>query len=292
MGASGLGHIERLVTIAKPDVSIINNVAPAHLEGFGSLQGVAKAKGEIYTGLSMDGVAVVNADMPYQAIWDESLEGKAIVTFAINSQADVMAQDTHFDVHASHFMVKLDDQFHYINLPLPGIHNVSNALAAIAICYSLNVPTDAIVKGLETVQSAPHRLQLRAGVNGSQLLDDTYNANQASFTQALTVLKGYPTQHWLVLGDFGELGSDSKAIHQGLGEEAKAAGIHKLLTIGQQSQLAAHAFGEQAMVFETHSELEAFLHAELDENTTCLIKGSRFMQLDKLADALASKEQN
>ncbi len=292
MGASGIGHIERLVSIAKPDVSIINNVAPAHLEGFGSLQGVATAKGEIYTGLGKDGVAVVNADMPYQAIWDQTLEGKAIVTFAINSQADVMAQDTHFDVHASHFMVKLDDQFHYINLPLPGIHNVSNALAATAICYALNVSQEAIVKGLEKVQSAPHRLQFREGINGSKLLDDTYNANQASFSQALTVLKGYPSnQHWLVLGDFGELGPDSETIHQALGAEAKAAGIHKLLTIGEQSQLAAAEFGEMAISFDSTDDLQHYLKTELDQNTTCLIKGSRFMQLDKLADALASMEE-
>ncbi len=291
MGASGLGHIERLVNIAKPDVSIINNVAPAHLEGFGSLQGVATAKGEIYAGLSESGIAVVNSDMPYQGIWDESLEGKAIVTFAINSQADVMAEDTHFDVHASHFMVKLDDQFHYINLPLLGIHNVSNALAAIAICYALNVSAEAMVKGLETVQSAPHRLQLRNGINGSQVLDDTYNANQASFSQAIRVLKGYPTKHWLVLGDFGELGPDSELIHQGLGQEAKAAGVDKLLTIGEQSQLAAAAFGDAAMMFKTHRELESYLKIELDQNTTCLIKGSRFMQLDKLADVLAIEEK-
>lgn len=291
MGASGLGHIERLVNIAKPDVSVINNVAPAHLEGFGSLDGVARAKGEIYTGLDQNGVAIVNADMPYQAIWDQSLEQKSIITFAINSEADVMAQDAHFDVHASHFMVKLDEQFHYVNLPLPGIHNVSNALAAIAICYALGVSSEAIVKGLESVQAAPHRLQLRAAVNGSNILDDTYNANQASFTQALSVLKGYTGSHWLVLGDFGELGSDGEAIHQNLGSEAKAAGVTKLLTIGEQTRLAAEAFGDEAMMFESPTELEAYLKEQLAETTTCLIKGSRFMQLDKLADALAVTEE-
>ncbi len=291
MGASHIGDIRRLVEIAKPDVSLINNVAPAHLEGFGSLQGVATAKGEIYAGLDSNGTAIVNADMPYEAEWHDALDNKAVVTFAINSQADVKAEDIHFDLHASHFMVKLDGEYFYINLPLPGMHNVSNALAAISVCYALNISPEAMIKGLESVQAAPHRLQLRASINGATVIDDTYNANQASFSQALAVLNGFSGEHWLVLGDFGELGDDSESIHQNLGADAKATGVTKLLTIGEQSQLAAASFGDDAVIFTSLAELEAYLRDALTAEVTCLIKGSRFMQLDKLADALAIKEK-
>jgi len=291
MGASALGDIQRLVDIAQPKVSIINNVAPAHIEGFGSLEGVAQAKGEIYAGLADDGIAVVNADMSYEDIWHESLDAKSVITFAIDSQADVIAQDVHFDRNASHFMVQLDGEFYYINLPLPGMHNVANALAAISICYALGIAPESMITGLASVQTAPHRLQLRKAINNALLIDDTYNANQASFSQALNVLNGFETQQWLVLGDFGELGPESEAIHHQLGLDAKAAEVTKLFTIGEQSRLAANAFGDGAEHVEDKATLIELLQSQLTENVTCLIKGSRFMQLDKLADALASMEE-
>jgi UDP-N-acetylmuramoyl-tripeptide--D-alanyl-D-alanine ligase len=292
MGASALGDLQRLVDIAQPNVSVVNNVAPAHIEGFGSLEGVAQAKGEIYTGLADDGIAVVNADMPYEKTWHQALEAKTVITFAIDSQADVTAQDIHFDQHASHFMVRLDGEFYYINLPLPGIHNVANALAAISICYALGVAPESMIMGLATVQTAPHRLQLRKAINNATLIDDTYNANQASFSHALKVLNGFDGERWLILGDFGELGPQSEAIHHQLGLEAKAAGVTKLLALGEQTRLATKSFGDGAEHFEDKTTLIALLKADLTENITCLIKGSRFMQLDKLADALASKEEH
>jgi UDP-N-acetylmuramoyl-tripeptide--D-alanyl-D-alanine ligase len=287
MGANHAGEIAKLVAMAKPDVALINNVAAAHLEGFGDINGVARAKAEIYAGLATQATAVVNNDMPFVDDWQAVLKGKPIITFGIENDADITAQNLQVDPDASHFMVKLDDEFHHINLPMPGIHNVANALAAISVTKSLNISPTAMVKGLSSMTSVPHRLQLRAGVNGSHLLDDSYNANPGSYQKALQALTAFHSQHWLVLGDFAELGTDSESVHHQMGIDAQKAGIRRLWTIGEQSQNASQAYGAGAQHFDNVLELENQLKDELTDGVTCLIKGSRFMQLDKLADALA-----
>ena len=287
MGANHAGEIARLVDIVKPQVALINNVAPAHLEGFGDINGVASAKEEIYAGLTEKGIGIINADDYFADDWKVLLSDKKTVTFALETDADITAKDLQMSATASHFMVALDEVLHYVNLPLPGKHNVANALAAIAIAHSLNIPESAIVKGLALMKSVPHRLQLRAGVNQSQLIDDSYNANPGSYQQALNTLHGFSGEHWLVLGDFGELGSDSEDLHHQMGLDAKASGVTRLLTVGEESQNASNAFGDGAQHFDDMTVLQQQLQQELTTGVTCLIKGSRFMKLDKLADMLA-----
>lgn len=287
MGANHAGEIAKLVAMANPDVALINNVAAAHLEGFGSIDDVAKAKAEIYAGLNKQAIAVVNNDMPYLADWQQQLAGKKVLSFALENNADIKAENLQIDSDCSHFMVKLDGKFHFINLPLSGSHNVANALAAIAVTRSLDITVSAMVQGLSSMTSVPHRLQIRAGVNHSKLIDDTYNANPSSYMRALQVLGSFNSEHWLVLGDFAELGEDSVAIHYQMGRDAKKAGVSRLWTIGEQSQYATNTYGKDAQHFETISTLQTQLENELSANVTCLIKGSRFMQLDKLADALS-----
>ncbi|MFW5426604.1 MAG: UDP-N-acetylmuramoyl-tripeptide--D-alanyl-D-alanine ligase, partial [Methylophagaceae bacterium] len=287
MGANHPGEIARLVAMAKPDVAVINNVAAAHLEGFGNIEGVASAKAEIYAGLNKQSVAVVNNDMPFVSSWNAALSGKQVISFAVENDAEITAQNLQVDPDASHFMVKLNGEFHHINLPLPGMHNVANALAAISVTKALDIPEQAMVKGLSSMASVPHRLQLRSGVNASHLLDDSYNANPGSYQKALQALTAFHSMHWLVLGDFAELGPNSEEVHHQMGIDAKEAGVTRLMTIGEQSQRASQAYGARAQHFDSISELQATLQNELKEGVTCLIKGSRFMQLDKLADALA-----
>lgn len=291
MGANHPGEIARLTAMAEPDVAVINNIGPAHLEGFGSLQGVAEAKGEIFRGLKADGVGVINSDMGYDKLWQQTLDARRLLRFGLQQPADITALDLQPAVTGSQFMVRLDDVCHYISLPLPGIHNVSNALAAIAVCSALDIKPEAIVKGLASMKAVAHRLQLRPAINQSLLIDDTYNANPGSFRQALQTLMQFPGQRWLVLGDFGELGAEAATIHQHLGRDAKAAGVDRLLSIGQQSQLAAIAFGENAQHFHDQGELEAELKKTLAADVVCLLKGSRFMALDQLADLLAVEEK-
>jgi len=292
MGANHAGEIAGLVDIAKPSVAIINNVAPAHIEGFGSLEGVAKAKAEIFSQLSEQDTAVINADMDFVTLWQQQLQGKKVLSFAIENDADVVAKDVQLNPTSSHFMVELDQVLHFINLPLPGLHNVANALAAITVCHALKVSPEAIVKGLANMQGVPHRLQIRKGPQLSKLIDDSYNANPGSYQQALKTLQIFSGQHWLVLGDFGELGNDSEQIHQKLGLEAKACGVEHLLTIGEHSKYASESFGNNARHFTDMSLLQSYLESELQKDVTCLIKGSRFMKLDKLADALAALGEN
>lgn len=288
MGANHHGEIEKLVAMAQPQVAIINNVAAAHLEGFGSLEGVAKAKGEIYTGIATDGVAIINADMPYQAIWRPLIGERKTLTFGLENPADVSALDCQTTPAGSHFMVQLDGVNHFVSLPLPGRHNVANALAAMTVCHALGIEPSAMIKGLASIKAVPHRLQLRPTKQQAMLIDDTYNANPGSFGQALQTLKSFPGPRWLVLGDFGELGPDSLQIHQQMGREAKSADVHRLLTVGKQSAEAAAQFGDAAIHFADLDTLQNYLQQNLQAGVTCLIKGSRFMQLDKLADALAA----
>lgn len=288
MGANHHGEIEKLVAMAQPQVAIINNVAAAHLEGFGSLEGVAKAKGEIYSGLDADGVAVVNADMPYQHIWQPLIGDRQTLTFGLENTANVMALDCQTTPAGSHFMVQLDEVNHFVSLPLPGRHNVANALAAMTVCHALGVEPAAMIKGLASIKAVPHRLQLRPTKHEALLIDDTYNANPGSFGQALQTLQSFPGQRWLVLGDFGELGPDSMQIHQQMGRDAKTAEVHRLLTVGKQSAEAATQFGDNAEHFADRDSLQTYLQQHLQAGVTCLIKGSRFMQLDKLADTLAA----
>lgn len=290
MGANHPGEIGRLVKIAAPDIAIINNVSAAHIEGFGSEMGVAQAKGEIYAGLPLTGKAVINADMPYVGLWRQLLAGKCAVTFALDAEADIKALDLNLSPTSNHFMVMLDGVCHFVTLPLPGIHNVANGLAAIALTSSLGISAEAIVKGLGNIRAVPHRLQLRQANPAGMLIDDTYNANPGSFSRAIEVLKSFPGRHWLVLGDFGELGPQALQIHRQLGEQAKQAGVHRLFTLGTMSIEAAQAFGEGAQHFTDKTELQRHLQSNLYPEVVCLVKGSRFMKLDQLADAMSAEE--
>jgi len=292
MGASHRGDISRLVEIAPPHVSVINNVAAAHLEGFGDLLGVAKAKAEIFLGLVEDGVGVINADMDYVEQWKQVLADRQVVSFGLDNDADIKALDLQLDASSSHFMVELKGEFDYINLSLPGKHNVANALAAIAVTSAMDVPTIAIVKGLAAVSSVPHRLQLRQGVNQSQLIDDSYNANPGSYKQALATLSSFTGEHWLVLGDFGELGDESEQLHRQMGLDAKESGVQRLWTIGSESEQASNAYGVGAEHFNNIESLKDKLKDELSSDVVCLIKGSRFMQLDQLADTLVENGES
>lgn len=290
MGTNHPGEIAYLMSIVSPDVSVINNIASAHLEGLGSEEGIAKEKGSIYQGLKENGVAVVNADMPYESIWQPLIANRKTIRFALQNEADIHADYIQPEPTSSHFLVHIDGVNHHVTLPLPGLHNVSNALAAIAVCVALDIPVDAMVRGLNKVQAVPHRLQMRKGLSGSRLIDDTYNANPGSYLRALETLAGFEEPRWLVLGDFGELGEDGDAIHQTMGLQARSAGVTSLFTVGEKSQLAAAEFGENAIHFEDVQTLQQLLQNTLTADVTCLIKGSRFMQLDKLADAIAEAQ--
>ncbi|MGD8484278.1 MAG: UDP-N-acetylmuramoyl-tripeptide--D-alanyl-D-alanine ligase [Thioalkalispiraceae bacterium] len=289
MGANHPGEIAYLVDIVEPDVGIVNNAAAAHLEGFGSLEGVARTKGEMFAGLNEEATAVINADDDFSTLWDDMAGSHHKIHFALNNKdrAEVSA-DWQVGAEGSHVTVTSSEMAFDFHLALPGKHNVMNALAAIAATLSVNVPVSAIVAGLEKMQPVKGRLQLKPGIGGSRILDDTYNANPASLGVALDVLKCYPGEHFLALGDMGELGKNSQTLHAEAGKQARQSGVSRLFTLGPLSVYAAEAFGKGANNYQDHAEMIDALNKQLNSNITLLVKGSRSMHMEKIVNAVSA----
>ena len=287
MGANHPGEIEYLSMLTQPTIALVNNAGEAHLEGFGSLEGVAEAKGEIYSGLSSHGVAVINVDDPYTYVWQELCEGKAYITFGLEKDADVMAdyKMTYIGLEAC---IRANKKSVEVLLPLMGRHNVMNALAATAVAVAAGIEFDVIVTGLQNMQPVSGRLELKQGLAGSRIIDDTYNANPASLRAGLSVLADFPGRHYLALGDMAELGDDAAQIHQQAGIEAKLQGVDKLYAVGELAKMAARGFAEGAIWFARQQEMIDALRQDLHEEVTLLIKGSRRMHMERVVEALST----
>ncbi len=285
MGANHAGEIRYLCTLARPDVAVVTNAAAAHLEGFGSIDGVAKAKGEIFSGLQSDGVAVINADDVYAPLWMRLAGDRKVIRFGLNKDADVSAnwqqQDdgVRLDLYTPKGSIVLQ-------LHLHGRHNVMNALAAAAAALALGADLDMIQAGLADIKAVAGRLQTLPGLAGMQILNDTYNANPASFKAALDVLAGMQGQKWLVLGDMGELGGDAEQLHASCGLQAHASGVTRLYALGELSRNAVDSFGQGAYWFADHDELIRQLKQDWQGQGAVLIKGSRLMRMEEVVNAL------
>jgi len=286
MGANHPGEIAYLTSLAQPDVAVITNAGPAHLEGFGSIDGVARAKGEIYAGLRPGGVAVVNADDPRAPVWYALTAGRTVLRFGLDADCEVRGHWKAQDSGARLVMHTPAGEVE-VRLPLPGRHNGLNALAATAAALGLDVPLPAIKAGLESLTPVKGRLQLHHGGDGLAVLDDTYNANPASLAAALRVLMARPGARWVVLGDMLELGDDAAALHAQAGRECRDAGVERLFTVGPLSAAAAEAFGAGAAHFEDWQVLVDVLRDQWRGRTgTVLVKGSRSMHLEQVVSAL------
>ncbi|MBL1141618.1 MAG: UDP-N-acetylmuramoyl-tripeptide--D-alanyl-D-alanine ligase [Proteobacteria bacterium] len=293
MGANHPGEIEWLSAIARPNVAVITQCAPSHLEGFGSVEGVAKAKAEIYSGLQSSGTAIINADDEYAEFWKEVCLKQEQLTFGMSSDANVRAvgiEVSSQDATVS-FSLKINNNGIDIHLPLSGIHNVMNALAAAACCYSLDVSLETIKSGLEKMGPVKGRLQVKNGKNSARIIDDTYNANPRSLDAALDVLSAYNGPRYLVLGDMGELGNSAIDHHVKAGQLAKDANIDGLYSIGELSVNAMQSYGEGAFHFDSYDALEKSLLEVLDDKTTVLVKGSRFMKMEQVVNALIEEKE-
>jgi UDP-N-acetylmuramoyl-tripeptide--D-alanyl-D-alanine ligase len=288
MGMNHAGEIRYLSELAEPDVALINNAGLAHLEHLGSPEAIARAKGEIFTGLSSDGIAVFNADDRFAPLWRELAAQHRQIIFGMDVPAAVSAQYT---------LQALDSEITFTTplgsaatrLPAPGLHNVRNALAASAAATALAVPPRTIAAGLAHYQGVQGRLQRKHGVHGVTIIDDSYNANPESVRAAIAVLAQLPGRSWLVLGDMGELGADAPALHAQIGEAARSAGIDRLLALGELSQHAVQAFGAGARHFASVEALLQAIVPELASDVTLLIKGSRFMRMERLIAALTGE---
>ena len=283
MGASKRGDIAYLAGIARPEVGVIINVGPAHLEGFKSLQGVALGKGEMYAALPPGGTAIINAAEPWVDTWLEINKAERVIYFNGDGDNHVRAIQVEDGVAVQTAQGRFS-----LALPLPGQHNLSNALAATAVCLALDIPLGLIKSGLEAVQPVPGRLSLKHASRGWTVIDDTYNANPASLYAALQVLAGQHGEPWLVMGDMKELGSDSRKLHAELGDAARSFGVKRLFAVGEASAAAVDAFGDHAEHFDSREGLIDALRAQLRPGVTCLVKGSRSMGMENVVKAISN----
>jgi UDP-N-acetylmuramoyl-tripeptide--D-alanyl-D-alanine ligase len=287
MGANHPNEIAYLSKITRQNIAVITNVAAAHLENFGTLEGVARTKGEIYEALGSKGIAILNADDAFADYWRGIITGRQHITFGIKNKADVVAKNIQLDEKGSAtFEVYYPDGKLFIHLPFLGMHNVMNTLAAISATLAVGIPPDAMVKGIAHLSPIAGRLVEHKGLEGAVIIDDTYNANPSSVAAALEVIAKRKGDKIFVLGDMAELGHDGKKFHDDIGKIARKLGINKLYAYGQLSCSAVSAFGTNGFHFDKQTDLINALKSTLHPNTTVLIKGSRLMQMENIVDAM------
>jgi UDP-N-acetylmuramoyl-tripeptide--D-alanyl-D-alanine ligase len=286
MGAAKPGDIAYLAGIAKPDVGVITNIGPAHLQGFVDVEGVAHAKGEMFASLPPGGTAVFNSAEPWVGLWQEMNTAATAIFFngeaSGNVHAHHVAGDTLINTPVGDFS---------LNLHLPGDHNLTNALTATAVCLALDIPLTDIKLGLEAVKPVPGRLSMMRSSAGWTVIDDTYNANPASLYAALQVLASQRGEPWLVLGDMKELGSGSRKMHAELGDAARSLGVKRLFALGDATTATVEAFGDKAIHFGSRESLIETLCAQIRPDVTCLVKGSRSMGMEHVVDAIANGQE-
>jgi UDP-N-acetylmuramoyl-tripeptide--D-alanyl-D-alanine ligase len=290
MGMNHPGEIDYLTRISHPDVALINNATGAHLQGLGSVDGVARAKGEIFAGLKSDGIAVINADDAHAGLW-RTLAGKhGILDFALEHAAAVKGT-WQVQGYGGLLQARTPAGELRVLLQVPGEHNARNALAAATAALALQVPLATIVRGLEGFGGVAGRLQRKQALHGATLIDDTYNANPASMHAALEVLAQAQGKRIFVLGDMGELGDGAAKFHREIGIAARELGIERVFALGALSKGAVQEFGAGARHFEDIEELYAELDKEMDAQTTVLVKGSRFMKMERVVQFCALQKE-
>jgi UDP-N-acetylmuramoyl-tripeptide--D-alanyl-D-alanine ligase len=289
MGCGKPGDIAYLANIAPPDVALVNNVGPAHLERLLTVEGVAHAKSEIYAGLKPNGIGVLNANDAFAHFLEQRIGHRRSIRFGLGVEAEMTAENIQWGESTSFTLVTPNAKAK-MTLPLPGRHNLMNALAASSMAYALEVDIDLIRQGLESVQGVNGRLTRHASAKGWVLVDDTYNANPASVKAGIDALMLAPGEAWLVLGDMKELGGDEAELHADVGRYARTRGVARLWVTGQLSQHAASAFGEDARVFSSRQSLAEQLATDLRPGVHVLVKGSRSSGMEAVVKHVLTKQ--
>jgi UDP-N-acetylmuramoyl-tripeptide--D-alanyl-D-alanine ligase len=296
LGANHIGEIAHLASLVEPTVGIVTNAGAAHLEGFGSLAGVAQGKGEMFRALPAEGVAIVNADDAFAAQWRDSSAADRVLTFGFEQPADFMAHKVRAQSNAGGFHTEFELVTPYGSRPatlaLGGLHNLRNALGAAAAACAVGIELDEIVAGLAATKSIAGRLELKAALNGAFLVDDSYNANPSSLKAGLDAFRSFGGVRWLVLGEMRELGASAEGLHAEVGRYARQAGIERLFAVGEGSRFAVEAFGHGGQWFASIDALIAEASKSLTSGVAVLIKGSRANRLERVSAALALHQQD
>jgi UDP-N-acetylmuramoyl-tripeptide--D-alanyl-D-alanine ligase len=293
MGANRAGDVAALAAIARPTIGLITNAGAEHLEGFGSLEGVARAEGEMVESLPPEGVAVINADDRFASLW-RSLTRARVVTFGLDPSADFTAQDVRTDVSEdgfrTRFTLKSPLGTAAIELHLAGRHNVVNALCAAAAATAAGAGLEHVVAGLAGMRPVQGRLQLKRARSGAWILDDSYNANPSSVRAGIDVLAALDGRKWLVLGDMAELGAYAESSHAEIGAYARERGIERLYATGGLAGLAVERFGTGGQWFPDVDTLARALASAATADVRMLVKGSRVNRLERLVEALVAPD--
>lgn len=293
MGANHPREIARLAEIARPDIGMVTMAGDAHLEGFGSRDGVASSKGEMFTAVGgTAGVSIINADDHYAGLWRGMAAGGSVLTFGFAPGADVRAERVELNETASRFVLVTPEGRADVALPLPGRHNIANALGACAAGLAVGIAPDAMAARLAKMVPVSGRVSWKQGPNGARVLDDTYNANPSSLRAALELLITVPAQRWLVLGEMKELGSRSEELHAEAGRTARQLGIDRVYTVGPLAQFAADGYGK-GHHFDNMEALIDALQMDLTmpgrPEVAVLVKGSRSSHMEKVVAALTGE---
>ncbi|RRS10060.1 UDP-N-acetylmuramoyl-tripeptide--D-alanyl-D-alanine ligase [Pseudoalteromonas sp. J010] len=296
LGANHLGEIAYTTALVSPDVATVCNVAPAHIEGFGSIDGVGKAKGEIFSGLKANGVAVINADSDYAAMWQENLTVTNVKRYSLHEQLDIWVDEVVLDELARPtFKLCRDNQSVRVSLPLSGQHNVSNALIAAALTTELGASLEEVATGLAQMAEVKGRVNMIQVSDTLRVVDDTYNANVKSVNAAIDLLASMSGYKVLALGDMAELGEGAREYHKEVGEYAKQQGIDELFSLGVLSSSASNVFEKPNRHFSTRESLMKALKVVLAEQSgrcTVIVKGSRSARMELLVEELVNAGQS
>ena len=291
LGASGLDEIAYSVGLVQPDVVVLNNAYEAHIEGFGCLQNVVTAKGEIVRDMPEQAIAILNADDRHFEQWLKTAGNRKVMSFGLVESAQVSAKDISLYTSNSHFTLMTPLGSLPVELPFPGEHNVCNALAASAAALAAGVSLQQVVTGLASAAAVPGRLYSKAGMQGSTVIDDTYNASPASMKEALRVLAGYSGRRLAVLGDMAELGKFAGEGHSEVGVLARSLGIDQIWVTGVWAKNYQQGFGAETFVFKDKKRLITELSAQLQTGDIVLVKGSRSAGMEEVVNSLCiSKE--
>ena len=290
MGANRVGDVAELMRIAQPSVGLITNAGAEHLEGFGDLDGVARGEGEAVSTLNAEATAVINADDAYAGYWRSVSTARRVITFGVHAAADFIAENAQQAIErgefATRFTLACPLGRAQVLLKAGGAHNIVNALAAAAAASAAGASLAEIVSGLGDFRPVAGRLQLKAGLKGSSIIDDSYNANPSSVRAGLEVLRALSGERWLVLGDMAELGESSHDSHAHMGSYARDCGVTRLFAHGPLSSRAVETFGVGGEWFADTDSLTRRLQAEIAPGITVLIKGSRINRLERVVQGL------
>lgn len=292
LGMNHPGEIAQLAAIAQPTVGLVNNAQREHQEFMESVEAVAKENGSVISALPKNGIAIFPADDPFAPLWRvyaKSSGRRKILTFGLSSDANVTCayQPNSF---GSDLLIRVGDKEFPVRLNAAGVHNVRNALAAVACALAIGIHRNAIVQGLETFAPVSGRLQRKTARNGATVIDDTYNANPDSVRAAIDVLMQAPSPRVLILGDMGEVGNEGRQFHIEIGAYARGRGIEHLFTLGELAHHASQAFGARAKHFKDMNPLIKAVDAMNTPQTTLLVKGSRFMKMERVVQHLAGEK--